>query len=77
VPSPRTVEAVDIAAKRQLSMLAGQEDSAPAQFRLQGLENGFDYGVDAPISVKSQIARLEPAQVTGRGNRRSRARRSA
>ena len=44
---------------------------------LEQADDGLGEGVDAPIWVKSWIARLEPAQVAGRGSRRSRARRSA
>jgi hypothetical protein len=46
------VKAIDVTPKCVLGLGSGLENGAPDQFGFQGLEEGLDNGIDAPIEVK-------------------------
>ena len=48
----RIVEPIDVFEDRHLSLPAGVPRVSPDQFGLDGFEERFDGGVEAPISVK-------------------------
>lgn len=73
VPSTRIVETVDVFEDGHLSIATCAPGSLPQQFRLDGLEEGFNGSVDAPMFVKRQ----ERSPVRSKGHGISRVRCSA
>lgn len=52
MPSDRDIELVDVSGDDIFSLLAGLLCDRPDQFRLDGLEERLDHGVEAPMIVK-------------------------
>jgi len=66
VPSTRIVEAVDVFEDGHLSIATCPPGSLPQQFRLDGLEEGFNGSVDAPMFVKRGRSWLAAGTERGR-----------
>ena len=57
--SARVVEAVDVFEEGDLDLPTGLPVTPPDDFGLQGLEEAFDGGIEAPIFVKQALQAIE------------------
>ena len=55
MPAARVIEAVDVLKDAGFGLAAGFPRPAPNQLGLDGLEEGLDSGVDAPMFVKQEF----------------------